>query len=176
LSIAAIAAPLAAVPAAAGTRTTAQEIHDAWITTKIQAEYFVDPALKAHDIAVSSDHGLVTLAGAVPDRQTRDHAVLVARSTSGVKDVVDMLTIGAEPAATDVKGEQLLDSDPGIASQVRMLLAIDPDVEPPRVAVTVDHGVVDLTGSVDPIAHDRALEVARSVQGVKRVEDHLTIH
>jgi len=39
----------------------------------------------------------------------------------------------------------------------------------------VDHGVVSLTGTVDPIARDRALEVARSVQGVTRVADHLSI-
>jgi osmotically-inducible protein OsmY len=105
---------------------------------------------------------------------------VVARSTSGVKDVVSLLKVGLEPAAsaagTDVKGEQLLDTDPAIAIQARMLLAIDPDVEPPRVKVSVDRGVVELTGTVDPIARDRALEVAKSVHGVKRVEDHLTVH
>jgi len=93
-AIAAIAVPLAAAPAAAQSRTAAQEVRDAWLTTKIQAEYFVDPALKARNIAVSSDRGLVTLLGTVPDRQTRDHAVIVARSTSGVKDVVDLLAVG----------------------------------------------------------------------------------
>lgn len=178
LTLAALAAPLAAAPAAAQPRSAAQEIRDAWITTKVRAEYFVDPALKAQDISVSSQHGLVTLLGNVPDRKTRDEAILVARSTSGVKDVVDLLTVGAEPAdgaKRDTQGEQLLDSDAGLASQVRMLLAIDPVVEPPKVEVSVTGGVVELTGTVNPIVHDQALEVARSVKGVKRVEDHLTV-
>jgi len=180
LSIAAVAAPLVAAPAAAQSRTTAQEIRDVWTTTKIEAEYFVDPVLKTQNIAISSDRGLVTLLGTVSDHRTRDHAVLVARSTSGVKDVVDLLVVGTAPTTattgTETQDARLLDSDPAIASQVRMLLAIDPDVEPPRVGVSVDHGIVDLTGTVDPIAHDRALEIARSVQGVRRIDDHLTLH
>lgn len=179
LSIATIAAPLVAAPAAAQSRTAAEEIRDVWTTTKIDAEYFVDPVLTDVNIAVSSNRGLVTLLGVVPDHRTRDHAVLVARSTSGVKDVVDLLSVGTAPAVapegTDTPDTRLLDSDPAIASQVRMLLAIEANVEPPKVSVSVDHGVVELTGTVDPIAHDRALEIARSVQGVKRIDDHLNL-
>jgi hyperosmotically inducible protein len=184
LVLGALVFAIAARPALAGQRTSAQKLEDRWVTTKIDAEYFLDHHLKAQDIQVSTVHGLVTLLGTVPDARSRNQAVAIARATDGVKNVVDMLTVAGTPgapsegAARGAAGDQadaLLTSDPAIASQVKLLLALDTHIQPPAVHVSVAQGVVTLTGTVGPIAHDRAIELARTIRGVSRVDDRMTV-
>lgn len=183
LVLSALVSALAAAPALAAARATADRLSDRWVTTKIEAEFFLDHHLKAQDITVSTRHGLVSLLGTVSDAASRNKAVAIAHATDGVKGVVDMLrvagTSGAHARAAgdgaSVEADALLTSDPAIASQVRILLALDTSIKPPAVHVSVSHGVVTLTGTVGLIAHDRAVELARSIRGVSRVDDELTV-
>jgi hyperosmotically inducible protein len=72
------------------------EVSDSWITTKVKSEYFGADALKGSDITVDTDHeGVVTLIGTVPSDAARVRAVELARSTKGVRRVVDELKIRA---------------------------------------------------------------------------------
>jgi osmotically-inducible protein OsmY len=183
LALSAVVSALAAAPALAAPRTATGRLSDRWVTTKIEAEYFLDHHLKTQDITVSTRHGLVSLIGTVPDATARNKAVAIAHATDGVTGVVDMLriagTAGAHARAAgsgvNAEADALLTSDPAIASQVRILLALDTHVQPPSVHVSVSHGVVTLTGTVGPIAHDHAVELARDIRGVSRVDDELTV-
>src|SRR5204862_8116871 len=70
-----------------------KEISDTWITTKVQAMYFLDRDVKGMNIDVTTKGGIVTLTGTVATEATRQKAVADARSIEGVSQVVDKLTV-----------------------------------------------------------------------------------
>jgi hyperosmotically inducible protein len=70
-----------------------KEISDTWITTQVQAMYFLDREVKAMKVGVSTNGGIVTLSGTVPSVAIRRKAVADARSVDGVKQVLDKLSV-----------------------------------------------------------------------------------
>jgi osmotically-inducible protein OsmY len=67
-------------------------ITDTWITTKVKAQYVGVDALKGSDITVTTtDDGVVTLTGTVPNELARARAIDIARTTKGVRRVVDSM-------------------------------------------------------------------------------------
>jgi hyperosmotically inducible protein len=70
-----------------------KEISDTWITTQVQAMYFLDRDVKGMQIGVTTSSGVVTLSGTVDSPATRQKALADARSVEGVKQVVDKLTV-----------------------------------------------------------------------------------
>jgi hyperosmotically inducible protein len=70
-----------------------KEISDTWITTQVQAMYFLDRDVKGMEIDVTTNSGVVTLSGAVTSQAARQKALADARSIEGVKQVVDKLTV-----------------------------------------------------------------------------------
>jgi hyperosmotically inducible periplasmic protein len=70
-----------------------KEISDTWITTKVQAMYFLDKEVKGTQIDVTTKGSVVTLAGTVPTEATRQKAVADARSIEGVSQVVDKISV-----------------------------------------------------------------------------------
>lgn len=197
-----VGALLAAMVLPAGAQTTGERVRatadraqaqmgDAWITTKIQAQYFLDADVKARNIDVTTANAIVTLTGIVHSDRERQQAVSIARNTDGVKNVVDKLTVRPEAGTTGktgtrtepparVPGEDELarvaESEAMILTQIKAKFALDPLVNALAIDVDVDDGMVTLTGEVkDQAAHARALEIARSVKGVKGVKDQLKI-
>ncbi len=70
------------------------EISDAWITTKLQSKYYLDSDVRGLDIDVTTNGGVVTLTGKVTSAGERSKALSLAKSTDGVKQVIDKLTLG----------------------------------------------------------------------------------
>lgn len=71
------------------------------------------------------------------------------------------------PVATD---------DASITARVRTVLMNDPEVGATQITVTTSGGVVTMTGSVDsPADADRAVQLARSVEGVRDVQSSLQV-
>ena len=68
-------------------------INDAWITTKVKTNFVNEDTLKGSDINVDTNNHVVTLKGTVASAAGRARAVALAKSTKGVKRVVDALTI-----------------------------------------------------------------------------------
>ncbi len=68
---------------------------DDLVVSRIQARYFLDPAVKRRQIDVSAADGVVTLRGQVASDTERAQALLLARTTEGVARVEDSLTIDA---------------------------------------------------------------------------------
>lgn len=62
-------------------------LSDASITAKVKARFAEDEQVKATEISVETDHGVVTLKGQVPSPDARQRAELIARETHGVKAV-----------------------------------------------------------------------------------------
>lgn len=67
---------------------------DAWITTKVQSQYFLDPQIKGHEINVDTTRGVVSLKGTVANQELKEQAERIARETEGVTRVINQLTVG----------------------------------------------------------------------------------
>jgi osmotically-inducible protein OsmY len=70
------------------------EVTDAYLISKLNADFVNEDLLKGSDINVDSDNQIVTLKGTVVTSAGRARAVAIAKGTKGVKRVVDHLTIG----------------------------------------------------------------------------------
>lgn len=70
-----------------------KEISDTWITTQVQAMYFLDREVKGMQINVTTNAGVVMLSGSVDSDAVRQKALADARSIEGVKQVVDKLSV-----------------------------------------------------------------------------------
>lgn len=71
-----------------------EKMSQAWITTKIKAQFFEDDKVKASDIDVDTDkNGVVTLNGTVASEAARARAVEIVHGTEGVRAVKDQLKV-----------------------------------------------------------------------------------
>lgn len=77
------------------TRTAEEMQMDVRITNRINAAFVNDPLIKALDIRVNSQRGIVTLQGKVATSEVRSRAVRIAESTREVRRVVDRLQVGS---------------------------------------------------------------------------------
>ena len=81
----------ALIGAAALTIACAQT--DAGVTTNIKSKMAADDAVKAYQIDVDTSNGVVTLSGDVDSSLAKERAAQIARTTDGVRDVVDNITV-----------------------------------------------------------------------------------
>jgi osmotically-inducible protein OsmY len=75
------------------------EANDTWLTAKVRAKYFLDGRVKAFELGVTTENGVVTLTGTVDSEMAGRQAVTLARSTDGVRDVRDRIAVGSATAA-----------------------------------------------------------------------------
>jgi hyperosmotically inducible protein len=153
---------------------------DAGITAKVKAKMTLDPAVKASEITVETKDKVVTLTGNVDSQIVKDKALELARNTTGVVNVVDMVAVkttegtGDAPEPSRSLGERI--DDAGITMSVKAKLLEDPQVKGMKIDVDTRDGVVYLTGKVRSQAEkDKAIELARQAKGVRDVEANLTI-
>jgi osmotically-inducible protein OsmY len=66
---------------------------DSTITANVQRKIASDDALKNQSIIVETHNGVVTLTGKAASQDQIDYAVKLAKSVSGIKDVVPMISI-----------------------------------------------------------------------------------
>lgn len=91
-------ARLLAVAGVAGTLACSQS--DPGVTTAIKSKLAVDDTVKAYQIDVDTDNRIVTLKGTVGTEAEKAQAIMIARNTDGVRDVVDLIVVG--PGAATV--------------------------------------------------------------------------
>ncbi len=75
------------------TADTRSAMSDTMITTKVKAEYAADPLVKAMDVHVETQKGVVMLSGFVPSKAEADKAVELARKVEGVQEVKSSIQI-----------------------------------------------------------------------------------
>jgi hyperosmotically inducible protein len=168
---------------------------DAGITTNVKSKMAADDTVKAHEINVDTKNGVVTLTGDVDSAIAKERAVQIARTTDGVREVVDNLTVtesaptgglfdrdGVDRGTGNIGDNDRQDrnepitGDPGITSAVKAKLLADSTVSGLRIDVDTENGVVTLTGDVKSKAEaDRAVMIARNTDGVTRVVNHLKV-
>jgi osmotically-inducible protein OsmY len=158
------------------TGTDAKRPEPAWVTTKIQAQFFADPDIKPWAIDVTTGSGgVVTLEGKVDSAEDKTKAVRIARETEGVTRVEDRLRIetpgtGAPAASTPAQ------PDPWITAKIQAKYFVDDDVKARNIDVTTQTGAVTLRGVVGSEAERRqAVAIARNTDGVRAVTDELRV-
>ncbi|MGE3275051.1 MAG: BON domain-containing protein [Vicinamibacterales bacterium] len=163
-------------------------VESAWITTKIQAQYFMDDEVKGRNIDVTTRDGVVTLAGFVDSEMERQQALRIARNTEDVSDVRDRLRIRPEDTAQGLTGPiteaddnpdttgRNYTSDDSLTTRVQSKFYLDDDVRGDQIDVSTDGGVVTLSGKVATEAsRRRAVSLANNVAGVRDVKDELEV-
>ncbi len=68
--------------------TPGEYTRDSVITSKIKTKFISTKGINSMDISVVSTKGIVYLTGSVPTTQQKNLAIVVAKDTNGVKDVV----------------------------------------------------------------------------------------
>jgi hyperosmotically inducible periplasmic protein len=174
---------------------------NAGLTSKIKTKMAADPVVKAHQIDVDSNNGVVTLTGNIDSQDAKDRAIQIAKETKGVVEVRDMIevrnpTAGMNPPPGDMPGGiaentppngnapnpepnrtvgQTID-DASITMKVKAKLLDDPNVKGLKIDVDTRQGVVYLTGSVATSqVRDQAIKLARETEGVKDVQANLDV-
>jgi osmotically-inducible protein OsmY len=82
--------------------TVACSQSDPGVTTAVKSKLAADDTVKAYQIDVDTNDRVVTLSGTVETSAQKAQAVILARQTNGVRDVVDHLTI--DPAVAPTTG------------------------------------------------------------------------
>jgi hyperosmotically inducible protein len=73
--------------------TVGEKIDDGIITTKVKGALVAEYGVDSGDISVVTRDGEVQLSGFVKDQSQIDRATSVARSTEGVKNVINELSV-----------------------------------------------------------------------------------
>ena len=157
---------------------------DSGLTTSVKTKLAADDTVKALNIDVDTKNRVVTLTGEVRSLAEEARAIQIARSTDGVTDVVDQLSVVPADATAPTSGrvdDSSLDSavsitDPGITAEIKTRMLADPAVSGLKIDVDTKERVVTLKGVLGTQAEkDRALAIARENKHAVRVEDQLTL-
>jgi hyperosmotically inducible protein len=177
---------------------------DAGITTAVKTKLAADNTVKAYQINVDTANGVVTLTGTVDRPVAKQQAVVIARQTDGVADVIDNIDVSAVPTSTtgeikdDIRdtGRDIRDSasdtrdsageaagragetitDAAITTAVKAKVLADTTTPGMKIDVDTKDAIVTLTGTVASRAEaDRAAALARDTNGVKNVVNNLKV-
>jgi osmotically-inducible protein OsmY len=103
------------------------------------------------------------LTGQAPSQDLVELATQVAQNVHGVRDVQNQIRIGNPITFTTTS------RDSWITTRVKSLLIADKQVSALNIKVVTENGEVFLMGIVNQFEADRAVEIARHVNGVSRV-------
>ena len=157
--------------ASAARTTVGTEIDDTVVTARVKATLLSDPDVKSNDIKVETRKGRVQLSGFVGTQTRIDNAIALTRKVEGVKGVENAMSLMVGKATV---GGTI--DDGVVTAKVRSALLSDPGVKSTDIAVVTRKGEVQLSGYVDNQAQiNRAIDVARGVEGVQSVGNEMSI-
>jgi hyperosmotically inducible protein len=164
--------PAAGEPKPEAQTTVGTDIDDSTITTKVKTALLADDQVKGLDIQVETHKGEVQLSGYVDSQAQIDRAMEITRGVEGVKNVNNKITV--KTGETTV-GEKI--DDGIITTKVKAAFATDDGIKNSTdITVETREGEVQLSGYVnDQATIDRAVEVARGVEGVKNVVNKMSV-
>jgi len=151
--------------------TIGTEVDDSVITTKVRSALMSNEDIKSLDIKVKTHKGEVMLSGFADNQAQIDRSVAVAKGIEGVTNVDNKLSL---KEGKQTVGNKIDDSV--ITTQVKSALLADSAMKSLEVSVTTRKGVVELSGFVDNANQStHAVDVAKGVEGVSSVVDHMSI-
>lgn len=167
---AAATAPVASTGPPVGT-TVGTEIDDSVVTARVKSALLADPAVRGLEIKVETRKGLVLLSGFVDSQARIENAIALTRKVEGVRDVENGMTLKEGKATVGNKVD-----DGIVTAKVKSALLADPGIKSFDIAVATRKGEVQLSGFVDNQGQiDRAIEIARGIEGVQNVNNEMSI-
>jgi len=160
-------------------KTAGQTVDDTQITAAVKTKLAQEKLGTVTRIDVDTTLGTVYLTGVVESAAFKYRAATLARQVAGVRDVVNNLKVQA-PAAGASGGPsrtagQVVD-DASITAAVKAKLAGEKLSTVTKVDVDTRNGIVTLTGNVNSeTMRQRAVEIAREVEGVRNVVNNLRV-
>ena len=139
------------------------------VIRNIESQLYADSRIDAKQISVELDDGVVVLSGKVQSLAALRAAEEAAAYVSGVKSVENRLKIW-------YPGDREIMTDTKIVENIKTALTLDRNVNPEYVEVTLQDGVVILSGSVDSYWKKvHCEEITANVRDVKQVINELTV-
>jgi hyperosmotically inducible protein len=155
-------------------RSAGEATDDTVLLGKVKAALVDNDAVKANQVNVEVNKGVVALNGTVATQAEKDAAAKAAKGVTGVKEVRNDIKVSTKVAADRSAGEVV--DDATITGKIKAKLIEDPTTKAHQINVDTRDGVVQLGGFVDSAAaKDRAGELAHSVGGVKDVQNELQV-
>lgn len=155
--------------AATDERRTGRMMDDSTITARINKALIKDDLVKAHQVDVDTIEGHVTLTGVIGTETEARRAIYLASRETGVKSVRNNLQIGEKSWVETF-------NDNWLGNKIKSKLIAEPEIRSLNIDVDVHKGVVTLTGIVgDSYQRNRAIEIARSTEGTRRIVDNLKV-
>ncbi|MCH9757045.1 MAG: BON domain-containing protein [Gammaproteobacteria bacterium] len=149
------------------------EFSDSMITTKITSKYTENKNLNPLKIAVSTEHGAVTLTGHVKNKSAMLEALRLAKATNGVKSV-DANNLNIKRVNTAITDAYITTKVEGAILKAKVL--DDESIPLVGIKATTNNGIVTLSGEVK---YDKSiaplLKRIIAVKGVKKVVSHLHV-
>lgn len=139
---------------------------DAQIEQAVQTALTMDPRVAPFEISVEVKGGTALLHGTVSNLKAKHSAGVDARNTVGVLQVKNRIKVKPPYGFSDAE----------IKENVRDALARNPYIGRYEISITVDAGIVELTGSVDSyFDKSQAEDVASRAPGVKNIQNRITV-
>ncbi|BFQ93000.1 division/outer membrane stress-associated lipid-binding lipoprotein [Gallibacterium anatis] len=145
-------------------RTTGTQIDDQTLELRVADALRKDKQLneQAHISAVVYN-GRALLVGEAPSADLKEVAVNLARGVKDIADVYDEIQIGEKVSFIQAS------KDTWITTEVKSKLFVNGNVKATDVKVVTENGVVYLIGKVTQSQAAAAVDVARQVNGVRKV-------
>jgi osmotically-inducible protein OsmY len=141
-------------------------LRDRKIAEAIRLGLLNDPLIEEHRIAITVSNGRAYLMGTVHSPVERSRVEQVASRVAGATRIVNDLALApAPPLRMDLRIGEAIERD----------FAFSPVLDPDRIKVHVDDGVVLLTGSVDSPEERRAATDYAYQEGAKLVVNKLRV-
>lgn len=145
-------------------RTTGTIVEDKSIQLKaaqaIQVVTQDDPLVHVY---ATSYNNRVLLAGQVPSSKMRGEIESAVRKIKKIQHLHNEITVD-EPTSTFTRS-----NDSWITAKIKSVMTVTRDINPTRVKVVTENGIVYLMGIVTPLEEDVAVDIARHTKGVTKV-------
>jgi osmotically-inducible protein OsmY len=141
---------------------------DEQIQKDVMEELTWEPYLKASQIGVAVNNGIVTLSGQVDSYSKKIAAEKAAKRVAGVKAIAEDIQIGVSPAYKKTDAE--------IAEAVLNALKWHTEVQEEKIKIKVEDGVVRLDGEVEwEFQRNAAKKAIENLTGVRLVINSVTV-
>jgi osmotically-inducible protein OsmY len=135
------------------------------LTERIRDALSSDPRVVPDDISLYGESGHITLSGTVPTLLAAEAALADAAGTPGVQSARSLIAVRPKPVTDRILADRLSEA-----------FGNDDLSSVGKVRVEVEHGRVKLTGAVSgELEHARAREIASSFDGVRDLDDRITV-
>ena len=153
-------------------------LRDAALTGAVKTAFELHRGLAPHPIHVTTEDGVVTLRGDVPDPSLREEAERVAAAVPEVAQVVNHLSVSGTAPSPAPSGRSLGESfdDGALEAKVRLAFSLNRELKGTAIGIEVYRREARLSGYVESASQkELAASVAGEVPGIERVTQALRI-